>query len=65
MRRNMVYCWFFCVCHAVNEIDELWQQLSIVQEFSERDEIWQLDRGGLYITIQIGELWPNSPLGAK
>ena len=39
----------------------------LVQEFSERDEIWQIDRGALlYVITQIGKLWHGeSPSGAK
>jgi len=38
----------------------------LVEGFSERDEIWQLDRGALlYVITQIGELWQWGPWGAK
>jgi len=34
----------------------------LVDGFSEGEEIWQLDRGGLlHITTQIGELWNRGP----
>jgi len=36
---------FLFVSNAVNDIDELWWQISC-EWWSERDEIWQLDRGG-------------------
>jgi len=40
----------------------------LVQGFSEGDEIWQIDRGGLavpeYIRAKIGELWPRGSPGA-
>jgi len=39
----------------------------LVEGFSEGDEIWHLNRGALlYITTQIGELWPRRfPWGTK
>jgi len=39
----------------------------LLDGFSERDDIWQLDRGGLlYVISQIGELWcMGCPWGAK
>jgi len=60
----LVFCVCVSVCHAVKEIDELWQHY-LVQGFSERDEIWQLGRGALlYVITQIGELWhKGGPLG--
>jgi len=46
LRRHVVYL-FLCVSvgHAVNEFDSRY----LVEGFSARDEIWQLDRGGLAI----------------
>jgi len=65
---NLVTHLFVClsVCGAVTEIDELWQQICRIQELPEGDESWQLDRGGLLVRHQTGELWPRgSPWGPK
>jgi len=52
-----------CVGNAINEIDQIWQQIS--HKLSEQDEIWPVDRGGLlYIRAKIGELWPREFPGA-
>ena len=38
----------------------------LVDGFSERDEIWQLDRGALlHVITQIGELWHRGSPGAS
>ena len=38
----------------------------LLDGFSERDEIWQIEEDLLYVVTLIGELWyRESPLGAK
>jgi len=54
-----------CVCLSVTPSTKSTNFGSryLIHEFSERDEIWQLYRGGLlYITTQIGELWHGGVL---
>jgi len=52
---------FLSAGHAVNEIDELWQQTSC-RQLSEGDEIWHLDRGGL--ALRHHPNWWTGPPGA-
>jgi len=63
----IVYCFFLCMCVSVMPSTKLinFGSRYLVEGFSEGDEIWPHNRGALlYITTQIGELWPRRFPGA-
>jgi len=60
------FCVFLFVGHTVNEINDVWQQISHTrcQKGTKFDTL--IDRTLLYIISKTGELWPKgSPWGAK
>ena len=74
MRRlaYIVYCFLFffvfvCVSIMPSRKSTNFGRRYVVDGFSERDEIWQIDRGVLlFVIILIGKLWHRgSPWGAK
>jgi len=70
MQRLVIYCFFLFVCifvgHAVNEINEVLQQICHAQVVIMGQNVTLRDRALWYITSKIGELWhQNSQVGEK
>jgi len=61
MPRYVVHC--FSGSRRLNKIDEFWQQISHTG-LSERDEIWQIDRGAFYVS-RLRMITDGSPWGDK